>query len=205
VFANSGQICSAGTRLLVQRGIQDELVAALTAASEKMKLGHGLDDPDLGPLISAKQLAAVSGFVSRARERGIRFATGGEAFRVEGLEGGYFFAPSIAVDVPLDDELACDEVFGPVLSVIPIDDIEQAIAIGNASEYGLAAGIHTRDIGSALRYARSIEAGQVYVNGYHGSGDTVPFGGMKQSGIGREKGMAALDAYYEIKSVTITL
>jgi acyl-CoA reductase-like NAD-dependent aldehyde dehydrogenase len=205
VFANSGQICSAGTRLLVQRGIQDELVAALAAASEKLKLGHGLDDPDLGPLISAQQLATVSGFTERARERGIRFATGGAALRIEGLEDGYFFAPSIAIDVPVDDELACDEVFGPVLSVIPIDDIEQAIAIGNASEYGLAAGIHTRDIGTALRYARSIEAGQVYINGYHGSGDTVPFGGMKQSGIGREKGMAALDAYYEIKSVTITL
>jgi aldehyde dehydrogenase (NAD+) len=89
--------------------------------------------------------------------------------------------------------------------VIPIDDVEQAIEFGNASEYGLAAGIHTRDIGQALRNARAIEAGQVYVNGYHAAGDTVPFGGMKQSGVGREKGMAALDAYYELKSVTISL
>lgn len=205
VFANSGQICSAGTRLLVERSIQDELVTRLAAQSEKLRLGHGLDDPDLGPLISAKQLLAVSGFTRRARERGIDFATGGEALRLEGLEEGYFFAPSIAVDVPVDDELARDEVFGPVLSVIPIDDVEQAIEIGNASEYGLAAGIHTRDISKALRYARAIEAGQVYVNGYHGAGDTVPFGGMKQSGVGREKGLAALDAYYELKSVTITL
>jgi acyl-CoA reductase-like NAD-dependent aldehyde dehydrogenase len=205
VFANSGQICSAGTRLLVQRSIQQELVERLAAASESLSLGHGLDNPDLGPLISARQLATVSGFTERARERGIRFATGGSALRLEGLENGFFFAPSIAVDVPVDDELARDEVFGPVLTVIPIDDIEQAIDFGNASEYGLAAGIHTRDISTALRYARAIEAGQVYVNGYHASGDTVPFGGVKQSGVGREKGLAALDAYYEIKSVTISL
>lgn len=205
VFSNSGQICSAGTRLLVERPIQDDLVAALAAASEGLSLGHGLDNPDLGPLISAKQLSTVSGFTERARDRGIRFATGGGPATIAGLEDGYFFAPSIAVDVPVDDELACAEVFGPVLSVIPIDDIEQAIELGNDSEYGLAAGIHTRDIGNALRYARAIEAGQVYVNGYHGAGDTVPFGGMKQSGVGREKGMAALDAYYELKSVTITL
>ena len=107
--------------------------------------------------------------------------------------------------MPVDDELARDEVFGPVLSVIPIDGLDQAIEIGNDSEYGLAAGIHTRNISNALRYARNIEAGQVYINGYHASGDTVPFGGMKQSGVGREKGLAALDAYYETKAVTITL
>jgi acyl-CoA reductase-like NAD-dependent aldehyde dehydrogenase len=205
VFSNTGQICSAGTRLLVERSIQDELLAALVEKSESLRLGHGLDDPDLGPLISAKQLSAVTGFTERARQRGIQFATGGNPVTVEECENGHFFPPSIAVDVPTDDELARDEVFGPVLSVIPIDGLEQAIAIGNDSEYGLAAGIHTRDITKALRYARNIEAGQVYINGYHGSGDTVPFGGMKQSGVGREKGLAALDAYYETRAVTITL
>ena len=205
VFNNTGQICSAGTRLLVERSIQQELVGALVAASENLQLGHGLDDPDLGPLVSAKQLATVSGFTERARARGIQFATGGNPVTVKDCENGHFFAPSIAIDVPFDDELARDEVFGPVLSVISIDGLEQAIEIGNDSEYGLAAGIHTRDISKAMRYARNIEAGQVYINGYHGSGDTVPFGGMKQSGVGREKGLAALDAYYETKAVTITL
>ena len=205
VFNNSGQICSAGTRLLVERSIQDELVRALVVKSEGLRLGHGLDNPDLGPLISGRQLSAVAGFTERARERGIEFATGGRAVTIEGCEQGHFFAPSIAVNVPDDDELARDEVFGPVLSVIPIDSLEQAIDIGNDSDYGLAAGIHTRDIGKAMRYARAIEAGQVYINGYHASGDTVPFGGMKHSGVGREKGLAALDAYYEIKSVIITL
>ena len=205
VFNNSGQICSAGTRLLVEQPIQQELVSKLVAASEKLRLGHGLDDPDLGPLVSAKQLAAVTGFTERARERGVEFATGGKPVIVEGCEKGHFFAPSIAIDVPVDDELARDEVFGPVLSVIPIEGLDHAIDIGNDSEYGLAAGIHTRNISNALRYARNIEAGQVYINGYHGSGDTVPFGGVKQSGVGREKGLAALDAYYETRAVTITL
>jgi len=205
VFANSGQICSAGTRLLVQKGICDELLDRLTQESTKLTLGHGLDNQDLGPLVSAKQLETVNGFASRAVERGIEFASGGEPISLEGFEQGFYFPPSIAIDVPVDDELANDEVFGPILSVIPIDDLEQAIAIGNSSEYGLAAGIHTRDINQAMKFARGIEAGQVYINGYHGAGDTVPFGGFKQSGIGREKGLAALNAYYEIKSVVVTL
>ena len=205
VFANSGQICSAGTRLLVEWPIRDELLGRLVEASEKMTVGHGLDNPDLGPLVSAKQLAAVSGFAERAAARGIEFATGGGPVEIESYEQGFFFAPSIAANVPVDDELATDEVFGPVLSVIPIDHVEQAIEIGNATDYGLAAGIHTRDVSKALRYARGIEAGQVYINGYHASGDTVPFGGMKQSGVGREKGLAALDAYYEIKSIVVSL
>ncbi len=205
VFFNSGQICSAGTRLLVDAKICDELVDKLVLASERMKLGHGLENPDLGPLVSARQLATVQGFTERATKRGIQFATGGKPVTVANCEQGYFFAPTIAVNVPLDDELATDEVFGPVLSVIPIDGVDQAIEIGNATDFGLAAGIHTRDISAALRYSRGIEAGQVYINGYHSSGDTVPFGGMKQSGVGREKGLAALDAYYEIKSVVISL
>jgi len=205
VFKNTGQICSGGTRLLVESSIRDELVQRLVVASEKLKLGHGLDNPDLGPLISARQLSTVAGFTERARSRGIQFVTGGNPVSIEHCENGHFFAPSIAADVPVDDELATDEIFGPVLSVIPIDGLEQAIAIGNDTDYGLAAGIHTRDISKALRYARAIEAGQVYINGYHASGDTVPFGGMKQSGIGREKGLAGLDAYCETRSVTITL
>jgi len=205
VFKNSGQICSAGSRLLVESSIRDELLQRLVAASEKLKLGHGLDNPDLGPLISERQLSTVAGFTERARDRGIQFATGGNPVSIDACENGHFFAPSIAADVPVDDELATDEVFGPVLSVIPIDGLDQAIAIGNDTDYGLAAGIHTRDISKALRYARAIEAGQIYINGYHASGDTVPFGGMKQSGVGREKGLAGLEAYCEIKSVTITL
>ena len=205
IFANCGQICSAGTRLLVESSIRNELVDKLAAATKDMRIGHGLSNPDMGPLISKKQLQAVSGFTERAQQRGIQFAIGGNPLTIDHYENGNFFAPSIAADVPVDDELATDEVFGPVLSVIPIDGLEQAIEIGNNSDYGLAAGIHTRDISTAMKYARAIEAGQIYINGYHASGDTVPFGGMKQSGVGREKGLAGLDAYCETKSITISL
>ena len=205
IFSNCGQICSAGTRLLVESSICNELVDKLALATKGMTVSHGLNNPDMGPLISKKQLKAVSGFTERAHQRGIQFAAGGSPVSIDNYENGNYFAPSIATDVPVDDELATTEIFGPVLSVIPINGLEQAIDIGNNSDYGLAAGIHTRDISTAMKYARAIEAGQVYINGYHASGDTVPFGGMKQSGVGREKGLAGLDAYCETKSITITL
>ncbi len=205
IYKNAGQICSAGTRLLAQRGIHDELVDGLIAQTRTMSLDHGLNNPDMGPLISARQLQRVAGFTDRARQRGIEILIGGNPATIAGCEGGFFFEPTIAGNVAPDDELAQAEVFGPVLSVIPVDDIDQAIEIANSTAYGLAAGVHTRDISQAMRFARAAEAGQVFINGYHGAGDTVPFGGMKDSGIGREKGMAALGAYCEVKAVTVTL
>lgn len=205
VFKNAGQICSSGTRLLTERSIHDELVNRLVSGTEAMRLGHGLDNPDMGPLISRRQVQTVAGFAERARERGIDFVTGGETARVEGCEGGCFFQPTLADNVPPGDELAQAEVFGPVLSVICVDDLDHAIEIANGTAYGLAAGIHTNDLTKAMRFARGVEAGQVFINGYHNAGDTVPFGGMKDSGIGREKGLAALDAYCEIKAITMTI
>ncbi|MCP4248995.1 MAG: aldehyde dehydrogenase family protein, partial [bacterium] len=139
VYKNAGQICSAGTRLLVERSVHAELVSRLIEGAEAIELGHGLDNPDMGPLISGRQLQAVVGFADRARSRGIDFVTGGVPATVPGCEGGSFFAPSIADNVPPDDELAQAEVFGPVLSVIPVDDLGQAIEIANNTAYGLAA------------------------------------------------------------------
>lgn len=205
VYKNAGQICSAGTRLLVQRPVHQELVERLVEGSEKIKLGHGLTDPDMGPLISNRQLQTVVGFVDRANSRGIKFVTGGDTVAVEGCEGGYFFAPTIADNVAPDDELAQSEVFGPVLSVIPVDDVEHAIEIANNTNFGLAAGIHTPDITKAMRFARGVSAGQVYINGYNAAGDTVAFGGTKQSGIGREKGLSALANYVEEKAIAINI
>ena len=169
-----------------------------------MVLGHGLDNPDMGPLVSNRQLQTVTGYTQRARERGIEFVCGGNPAVVDGCEGGFFFEPTIAANVPRDDELAREEVFGPVLSIMSVDDVDQAIEIANDTEYGLAAGVHTRDISAAMKYARSVEAGQVFINGYHGAGDTVPFGGFKQSGIGREKGLAALANYCQSKAITVS-
>lgn len=205
VFKNAGQICSSGTRLLVDRPIHRQFVDVLVDRTEKMRLGHGLSNPDMGPLISPRQLQTVVGFSDRARARGLSILTGGEPAHVEECENGNFFMPTIVDNVTPDDELAQSEIFGPVLSVIPVDDLDQAIQIANDTAFGLAAGVHTRDFDKAMRYARGVEAGQVFINGYHSSGDTVPFGGMKESGIGREKGLAALDAYYELKAITVTI
>ncbi len=205
VYKNAGQICSSGTRLIVAKEIHNELVDRLAEKSEAMKVGHGLDNPDMGPLISNKQLQTVVGFADRAKDRGIDFSCGGSLADVESNQGGYFFEPTIANNVDPDDELAQKEVFGPVLSVIPVASVDEAIDVANNTQYGLAAGIHTQDISAAMRFAKSVEAGQVYINGYHGSGDTVPFGGFRDSGIGREKGLAGLDAYSATRAVTITL
>ncbi len=204
VYRNAGQICSAGTRLLVEEPVREELTERLVESSRKMVLGHGLDNPDMGPLVSNRQLQTVTGYTQRARERGIDFPCGGNPAVVEGCEGGFFFEPTIAANVPADDELAMEEVFGPVLAIMSVEDVDQAIEIANSTAYGLAAGVHTRDIAAAMKYARSVEAGQVFINGYHGAGDTVPFGGFKQSGIGREKGLAALANYCETKAITVT-
>ncbi len=204
VFRNAGQICSAGTRLLAEEAICEELTERLVAGARKMTVGHGLDNPDMGPLISNRQLQTVTGYVERAKERGITFLTGGNAPVIEGCEGGYFFEPTVAAHVPAGDELAQEEVFGPVLAVMSVGSLAEAIEIANGTAYGLAAGIHTQDISKAMTFAREVEAGQVFINGYHGAGDTVPFGGFKQSGIGREKGLAALANYCETKAVTVS-
>lgn len=205
VFSNAGQICSGGTRLLVERSVHKTMVDRLVDIASNMTVGHGLDEPNMGPIISERQRASVAGFVDRARDRGIHFPTGGEAPRVDGFDEGFYYRPTIADDVEASDELAQVEIFGPVLTVIPVDDVDHAIEVANGTEFGLAAGVHTKDISKALRIAREVSAGQVYVNGYHSAGDTVPFGGMKQSGLGREKGLLGLDAYSEIKAITITL
>ncbi len=205
VYRNAGQICSAGTRLLAEEAICDELTERLAEGARKMTVGHGLDNPDMGPLISNRQLQTVTGYVERAKERGIEFLTGGNAPSIKGCEGGYFFEPTVAAHVPAGDELAQEEVFGPVLAVMRVGSLEEAVEIANGTDYGLAAGIYTQDISKAMTFARQVEAGQVFINGYHSSGDTVPFGGFKQSGIGREKGLAALGNYCETKAITITV
>ncbi len=205
VYKNAGQICSSGTRLIVEKAIHNELVDRLAEKSEAMQIGHGLSNPDMGPLISNRQLQTVVGFADRAKGRGIDFACGGNPARVASNQGGYYFEPTVANNIDPDDELAQKEVFGPVLSVIPVASVDEAIEVANNTDYGLAAGIHTKDITAAMRFAKSVEAGQVYINGYHSSGDTVPFGGFRDSGIGREKGLAGLDAYSETRAVTITL
>lgn len=201
---NAGQSCSAGSRLLVASGRRDEVVARLADAMRALSLGPGLDDPDLGPLISAGQLERAEGMLSRAVAEGVSIATGGA--RPAGREDEWYLEPTIVSGVGPGQEIFDEEVFGPVLGVSTFDDEDEAIALANATPYGLVAGVWTADVGRALRVAGEIQAGQVYVNGYGVAGGIeLPFGGMKRSGYGRGKGVEAMYSYTQVKNVCVVL
>ena len=205
ILQNAGQTCSAGSRLLVQRPVQARLVELIRERFAAVRLGRGVDDPDLGPLISARQLERVRGYVERAGD-GARLVTGGASPDDAALRGGYFFAPTLFDDVAPDAPIAREEVFGPVLAVTAFDDEDEAVALANGTDYGLIAAVWTRDIARAHRVARAVRVGQVYVNTYGaGGGVELPFGGHKQSGFGREKGFEALLGYTRTKAVAVRL
>ncbi len=202
IYLNAGQVCSAGSRLVVERSVHAAMMERLVPASESLTLGHGLDDAPLGPLISSTQLRKVAGFVDGARQRSLSVATGGRIAEVPGLEGGFFFAPTILDDVPPTDAVVQEEIFGPVLCVQIVDSAEEAIAVANGTDYGLVAGIYTSDVTRALRFARDVDSGQIFINQFFAGGIATPFGGTKHSGFGREKGLAALASYYRVKCIT---
>ncbi len=201
ITQNAGQTCSAGSRLLVQRSIHERFVALVAERFRASSAGTPAMDRDCGPLINAAQKARVEGFIRRAIDSGIPLIAQGRI--AEGVPpGGYYVPPTLFGPVPREHALACDEVFGPVLSVMPFDDEEDAIRLANATHYGLIAGIWTRDGGRQTRVARRMKCGQVYINTYGaGGGVELPFGGVKRSGHGREKGFIALEEYCSLKTV----
>lgn len=204
ILQNAGQTCSAGSRLLVDASVHDRVVEAVAAQFEKATIGPGLQDPTLGPLINADQLARVSGYVDRARGGATaRLVTGGS--RPEDLSG-YFYRPTLFDNVAADSPLALEEVFGPVLAALPFKTMEDARQIANSTDYGLIAAIWTRDVARAHRLARDIKAGQIYINNYGaGGGVELPFGGYKRSGHGREKGYEALREFTQTKTVAVKM
>lgn len=202
IYMNAGQVCSAGSRLVIQRSVHAEMMEKLVAGAQALKVGHGLDAPQLGPLVSAGHRRTVAGYVDKARARGLSVATGGAELDVAGCEGGFFYAPTIIDDVPAADTVVQEEIFGPVLAVQIVDTPEEALQVADNTPFGLCAGIYTGDITRALRFARDVEAGQVFINQYFAGGIATPFGGTKFSGFGREKGLAALSSYYRVKCIT---
>ena len=201
ITQNAGQTCSAGSRLLVQQSIFDTFVARVVKRFTASMAGAPAMDRDCGPLINAAQKDRVEGFIRRAAGAGIPMLAQGSV--AEGVPaGGYYVAPTMFGPVPRDAELACDEVFGPVLAVIPFTDEEDAIRLANATDFGLLAGIWTRDGARQTRMAKRMHCGQVYLNCYGaGGGVELPFGGVKKSGHGREKGFLALEEFCVLKTV----
>ncbi len=200
-FTNAGQVCTGVSRVLVERPAYARYVEALRAGVEALTVAPGLEDADLGPLVSRDHLETVAGYAALARREGARLVAGGGP--PPGRERGWFFRPTVFDEVRPEMRIAQEEVFGPLLVVIPFDTDEEALAIANGVDFGLTAGIFTRDLGRAMRFVRDVEAGMVWVNEWFQSPVQVPHGGVKQSGIGREQGLAAFANYLQVKDVAI--
>ena len=205
-FANQGEVCSAGSRLLVERTIHKRFVAALLEKIPRITLGHGLTPGvKMGPVISRAHLEKIEGYVAAGVAEGARLVCGGRRPTAPALAAGNFLEPTIFDDVTPSMRIAREEIFGPVLAVIPFATEEEAIAIANDTDYGLAAGVWSRDINRAIRVVRALRCGITWINTYHPTFNEMPWGGYKQSGSGRELGLHGIEEYLETKQVNINL
>ena len=205
IFAATGQTCIAGSRLLVQNSIKEEFTKKVAALGASARMGNPmLADTNIGPVTTAAQYMKILDYMAIAKAEGARCILGGGPATAPDLTGGQFVEPTIFTDVTPNMRIAREEVFGPVLSIIGFEDEADAIAMGNDTIYGLAAGVWTRDIGRAIRMSSALKAGTVWVNTYRAVSFMMPFGGMKHSGIGRESGIDSIKQFLETKSTWIS-
>ncbi len=206
IFRSSGQICCGGSRLFVERKIYDDFVSRTVEFTSRIKIGNGLEpDTEMGPLISQAQLDRVCGYIRAGKEEGASALIGGERLAAGDLGKGYFVPPTVFDRVRTDMRIAREEIFGPVLSVIPFQEIAEVVALSNQTHYGLAGGLWTRDLSKAHRVAKALQAGNVWVNCYNVFDPAIPCGGYKMSGYGRESGVHALEHYTQVKAVWINV
>ena len=204
VFANSGQICSAGTRLFVEQKVYEEFTHRVADFASKLRVGDGRDpETQVGPLVSTEQLERVTGYLAIGRQEGAKPLSGGARLTEGALANGYFVPPTIFADVRDEMRIAQEEIFGPVISAIPFTDIDEVLARGNATNFGLGSGVWTRDVSKAHKLAKGLRAGSVWVNCYQAMDPAMPFGGYKMSGYGREGGPTHVDEYLNTKAVWI--
>ena len=197
---NAGQVCSSGTRLLVQREVADRFTEAVVTATRALQPGR-----DLGPMITHGQWETVQRYFKIAAEEGAKAETGGTLALDPALAGGFYVEPTVYTGVRNDMRIAREEIFGPVLVVIPFDTEDEAVGLANDSDYGLTGGVFTADMSRAIRVAEALEAGQVYINSWSTQSVQMPFGGYKHSGYGREKGIEALNHYSHVKSISMRI
>ena len=201
-FYSSGQVCSNGTRVFVQKGIKDAFLARLSERLSHAVIGDPLDPAtSFGPMVSERQMQIVEGYIAKGQAEGARLVTGGA--RVD--QPGFYLQPTVFADVTDDMTIAREEIFGPVMAVLDFDDEAEAVARANDTEFGLAAGVFTRDLARGHRVARAFEAGTCYINTYNDAPVEAPFGGSKMSGVGRENSKAAIAHYSQVKSVFVRM
>jgi acyl-CoA reductase-like NAD-dependent aldehyde dehydrogenase len=202
-FGNCGQVCSAVSRLVLHKSIKKQVIDRIKDKASKITVGPGIENPSLGPLVSQEQYQQVMDYVQAGVQAGAKLRLGGK--RPAHLDQGYFVEPTIFDQATMEMRISQEEIFGPVLVALEFEKDEEAVRIANGVSYGLVAGIYTQGISRALRLARQVQAGSVWINGWYIGGVQAPTGGVKASGIGRERGLAGIHNYLQIKNIGIRL